>query len=640
MIGEREGRADGLATGERDGVRDGDRRADEDSRAQATPPGRQQGREEADKSDARARGTADGLRAGDEDAKAEAERVDYPRGRKNVRDAKWAEAVATEDSLNLKNPPGDDVAAIPVAPLFATFLPNLSLLAGNGFTLLAAGIPSRNFGSPQETQAYNQGYQEGYRSGYDQTFNAVKGQAFEQARREGQRRGADAAERENYRYAFERGHNDGHNAGYAEAFKHERERAYAAAYEQSFRASSGDTYRARFQDYYARHFEAARAEAYRARYDALYTAERKAAHDKKFAEVYPGYAAEAFARGQRDEQEDFRLRPVRLLEAQSTETIVNGLSEPGEALRIRVKLRNFAEGELNGADVRIQLTEETKGSAVLSEPETVLSRGLRPKSVTVVGEALEFRMNENALDEAREFKVRVSYQGRDAGEKTIRVTTKFMLKTSLAETPRLLEGLETKIKIKVQNQARKASDPQASLTLKSESGAIEILGTTAPLGTLAPGAEKIVEYRVIARSRQSEIPTALTVDARTGAGRRIGLLSENRAVPVVNDYRIYADENALPGLRKAGLTRLSYSIRNIGARTLMKSLQLSIRVISADGSELKVVGPNPQFLSPLVQGQTTRFVIPVLAKAANGGGVVELEVKEDGRTVVINRNKF
>jgi hypothetical protein len=132
----------------------------------------------------------------------------------------------------------------------------------------------------------------------------------------------------------------------------------------------------------------------------------------------------------------------------------------------------------------------------------------------------------------------------------------------------------------------------------------------------------------------------LMFQASVASGRRIGLLDETHEVPVMNDYKISLVNPDLPALAKAGVTRLNYIVRNVNTRLSPKGLQLIVRVLGDRAQDFSVVGPNPQYLIPLLTGQTTAFVVPMLAKLDGSHGTVELEVQEDGRAVVIHRVNF
>jgi hypothetical protein len=158
------------------------------------------------------------------------------------------------------------------------------------------------------------------------------------------------------------------------------------------------------------------------------------------------------------------------------------------------------------------------------------------------------------------------------------------------------------------------------------------------LGSLGVGQSRVVEFAVIANIPGDQLMAKLGFSVLEGE-RRIGLLDDTRRVPVRNEYRISVTKGK-ETLRNATLSRLSYTVRNVSSDALFKSLQVSARVESTNSADFEIVGPNPQLLSPVNRGQETSFTVPVMVKSTNGGGVVILEVREDGRVVVVHRLRF
>lgn len=650
VAGDRQGRSEGESRGRSEGQNDGLRRADNDAMRDATGPGRQRGYEEANASDADARGRNDGTIAGDQEARAQAERVDYPRGRKDYRDERLAEAVESEDSFNQKNPVEGLVGSISsMAKSLGSWMKASARNNDYAGELENAKAnspdnryynPSRSFPSPQETEAYRDGYRNGYNGGFQQRYNAAYDGVYRQAYDRNYELGCQEARRQDYRQDYQRGYNDGRQRGYNDQYRVAYDRAYRDTYNAWFRAASDEAYRGSYQRYYDAHFEAARSAAYRERYDQIYNAAYGVARQRKFNEMYPAYAEAAYKRGRADEAEEFRLKPVQLLDAAATETINNGLFEPGEALRLRVRMRNFSEAALTGRDVKITLQALDAGSAVISEAEASLVKGLKRKSITTVGEALEFRMNENAVNRAKNFRVTLSYQGRNVGEKIVAIQARFMVDMAFAESPELKEGIATKLKVRLRNQSNKATDAGLKVLFRSNPELIEILNDRVAVGILNPGEERVVEFGVIARRGGAVLEVPMVFQSLLGTERRVGLIDQELRIPLVNDYRIEVGIPGVRALRSAGVSRVEYTIRNVGSRLLMKGLQLKVKINGENGGNFAVIGPNPQYLSPLLQGQSLSFVVPILSRDSNSGGVLELEVQEDGRTVIISRTEF
>lgn len=668
--GSARGRQDGEQRGRSEGDTDGIRRADSDARTHAYPVGRERGYNEANQSDAPARGNADGIVAGDAQAREAAERTDYPRGRKAYSDERWAEAVAVEESFNQKNPPRVNAMLdlSKFAMLAAAPAPGDrdgrggrpgdgrggdgrggNNGGGNNGNVNVPGVtatpdnrynaPSRTWPTPEENAAYRTAYNEGYKSGFQGAYAQGYSVAYQAAYRTGQDQGCNEARNRRYPEARRRGEEEGHRAGYDRAYRFTYDRVFREYYDANFREYSDAAYRRSYQGYYDNYFEQARSEAYRARYNELYNASYEPARAAKYAEMYPGYAQAAFNRGRTDEAAEFAARPVRILGAEATETIVNGVFEPGEALRVKVKMRNFG-GNISRDKLKLQVQALDASSAVITEAEQVLAQNIKAKSITTVGEALEFRMNENAVNRARTFRVSVVYQGNVISTQDLAVTTKFMIDVNFAESPELKEGLESVLRVKVKNQSRAATDAAFAVKFSSDPKVLEIQNPIVAVGVLNAGEERVIDYKVIARGRGgSSISAPVVFEAALGTGRRVGLMDREERIPLVNDYRIHTN-GAASNLRTAGVTRVSYTITNVGSRMVMKGLQLKVSVTGDNSANFAVVGPNPQYLQPLLQGQNLTFVVPVLAKSSGMNGVLELEVQEDGRTVVIHRAEF
>jgi len=65
-----------------------------------------------------------------------------------------------------------------------------------------------------------------------------------------------------------------------------------------------------------------------------------------------------------------------------------------------------------------------------------------------------------------------------------------------------------------------------------------------------------------------------------------------------------------------------------------------LRVLGPNASNFKVKGKNPVYIDPIDPGKRAKFDFKLISKAANSGGVIELEATESGKTVVIHRIAF
>lgn len=643
--GQFRGESDGRSEGNRDGERDGSARADRDAESAATPAGRAKGREEAERSDASSKGSQDGTVAGDQQARNQAERVDYPAARQAYRDAKYAEPVQSRDSFSQKKPSGT-AAAAEILGILNDRDRDRDHDQDRDMEIPAPDNryykPRGSYPTEAENKAYQAGYAGGYSQGYSVQYRASAETEYQRAYQYNFQAGCREAERRDYSMEQRRGYDDGYREGYRRGFDLTYRRAYDSAYRQAFAIASDMEYRRAYPAFYNTYFERARAQAYSERYQQLYDSAYEAARQARFAQAYPGYAAQAQARGRADEAADFQARPLRLISAQATEEDPNGVFEPGETIRVKFVVRNFAPQALLGRDVQIELTATNgQGKVVIDESRQLLVRDLKALSLTEVRDSFEFHLNENSVGHALRFALTVNYQGRSQDATSLEVRPRFWVETAFAEEPALSEGIARPIRFALTNAS--STRPTEALALRlAATGSVELVNPEQSIGALAPGETRVIEFEAIARSPQSSVDLALALEVKGPTGRRLGLLDTTRQVPVLNDYRIVT-EGSLDSMRKKGLTRVSYLITNANSRLVARGLQIQARVLDRDGREMtdaSVVGPNPQFLSPLAQGYSRHFIIPVLVRSENAGGRLELAVQEDGKTVVIHRAEF
>ena len=645
--GQDQGERRGIEQAEQAGTAAGRARSEREADATMTPAGRAEGIRQANSSDATARGTADGNALGDQEARAEAQRVEYPRAREAYRAARYAEPVQSQDEFSQRPSgaaPGTRVSILnSKEPIFVL------AQVGPGRRHHEAREPNTNpdfrffkpmrtYPTQQENDAYNTAYRAGYIAGFDDEYDRDFEAAYPRALEQGERRGCMDANSRDYRAWGIRGLEAGRVRGFDENIELVRETARRRAYERYYPQYEQHAYATTIEENKKIFFERARAAAYAQRVDQLYSAAKETARSATYAAKYPVYAAQEQARGQRDEEAAFAAVPVRMVDAQATETIDNGVFEPGEPLRLRINLRNFG-AEVAGSNVKVKVEALDQNAAIISQGEATLVRNLRVKSLTSVRDALEFRMNEGVDGRTSSFKVSVSYQGRDGGSTIVKVNTRFQVNVEFAEELQVKDGIETKAKIRLTNVSNKPSD---SLKVKfiADGRKLEVKNPDQETGPLGAGESRVLEYAVVAHTSDAMLRIPLAVSAAGAGGRRIGLMDETFQVPVSNDYRVTAS-SAISALQNPGVTRVVYTVKNTGSRLLYRGLQLTFRFADTDNaSNFVVIGPNPQYLWPMLQGETTQFVVPVLVREANAGAVMELELAEDGRTVVINRADF
>jgi len=650
MYGEREGASNGSMQGQRDGeIRgsnegeaDGIARSSRDALAAATPPGRAKGIDEANHSDASARGQADGLVEGDRDALAQAQAEDYTRGRAEYRKERFAEAVQSQDEYSQKQSLTEQGIFSNMWNKLKNSVSSLGRVEKQDYS--ASASPDRRFYSPncnysnsEERSACLSGYNDGYSAGFHSNYNLQYRNNYNQAYRFGEGDGCRAARSVDYRLDYQRGYQSGQSEGYARAYESAYNSAFRQTYDRSFRAASERAYQQNYDNFYEQHYQAARAAAYRERVADLYDAAFSAAHDAKFQEMYPKYAVQEYRRGRADETEDFRLRPVRLLEASVVETIPNGVFEPGEVIRVKVELRNFSDQMISAKDIKVSLDADSD-VAVIPVKDVLLARDLKPRSLTTITQVLEFRLTESHVGERSRIQLKTSFQNRAIGSKQFELIAKYMLEVTFAEAPVLHEGMEGELKARIRNISEAPTASALRVQLSSSSTALEITQDKAQLGVLSPGETQEVTFAAIGRaSGTPEI--RLAIEVNEASGRRVGLLDREQQIPVLNDYAVRAISD-LSALRSAGVFRAEYELKNVSSRKVMKSLQLHVRIKAAGTEQFAVLGPNPQYLTPLLNGQSTRFVIPVLVKEQNSGGILEFEVRESGQTVVVHQAQF
>ncbi len=583
--------------------------------------------------------------AGDRDAARTARAVDYVQARKDYAAKRYAEAIGVQETFSMRPAPA------PAPAPFANVVRSLRDAKPAGDQMRTHSHPSppspdrrnwnprRTYPSPEENAGYAQGYEEGYNSGFSDAFSSAARVSYDQGLREGGRDGCQDARRRDYRHDRRRGHDEGFRRGYDEEYSISYRRAYQVAYDNEFRSASDEAYRNYYQSYYDRHYEAARSAAYAERVAALYNAAFNAAHKLKFNEKYPGYAKAEYANGLRDEEADFAARPLRLISVAPTETIKNGLFEPGEKIRLTVVVRNFSNNTLTGRDVKLQLKSLAGGAAVVSEGESSLLRDLKPKSQTTITDALEVTMTEAAVGRASALAFTLLNQGRSGGEQGVSINTRFAVEAQYAEIPKLSEGLVRPIRMRVTNVSQAPTDPVLRVQLWTNTKEVELTKPEFDIPGLAAGESRVLEFPAIAHTPANSANFKSVLSLWTPGSRRVGLLDQAQEVPVANDYRI-TTKTAVGTLRAGGIVRVEYQITNVSSRLTSKSLQVSARVLGPNAANFSIVGPNPQFLSPLDAGKTKGFVIPVLSKNGNGGGTLELQVQEAGVPVVIHRIDF
>lgn len=645
--GEYRGRLDGESRGQTEGQQDGERRASQDATATATPPGRQKGAAEAAQSDAAASGRQAGIVRGDQDAQDQAQRVDYGNGRRAYRDERFAEGIEHRETFSQLPSKSDLLTQHAPAPA-STIQPqglaataSLHTSAGPDYRYLSC---TRSFPTAAENQAYQSACREGYAQAFQTFYNDSFRTSEQQGQRDGRDRGRSRADKVDVRPEYLSGYTQGENEGYRRAYDRAYEQTFRIAYSYAFQQSTQRAYDQSYPSFYERAFEAARAAAYREHYEALFNEAFELARNQTYQEKYPAYAKDAFERGRRDEEREFELNPLRLIDAQISKEFASGNYEPGEALRFTVDLRNFSRAGINSQDVSFSVEAGDARTAAIPLTDTSARRGLKPLSLTRVTEVLEARLFESTVGRTVTLVIKAKYQGRVIGQKAFDLTPRFMLALGFAKAPQLREGMETVIRIKVTNQSLLATDAGARVQFLAESEALELVDRDAILPNLQPGASTEVGFRVVGKRAGDWVRIPMAFTATLASGRRVGVFDITDQVPIINDYGIDVLEG-LDRMRQPGITRIEYVINNETSRLVLRSLQLHVRVRLAGPDQSvvlsehhAVLGPNPQYLTPIHRGYSRDFFVPILIKApSNANLILEMELKEEGKTVVIHR---
>lgn len=645
QLGEAQGRIDGA----NDGANDGRQRADRDATTASLEPATRLGEAQANDSDATQRGTTDGTALGQQQAEQRARDVDFPAGREEYRRERFAETPQSQDQFRQHDDPSNAQTAMRSGYLRQsvaknsmsdrkTFLEAPARECQSAFPDFRYASATNPYTDPNQNRVYAQAFREGYSQGFRFDYSITCNRSFDFAFREGERFGCEQAHQQDYSVAFYRGQQEGRLQGADVGYQNTFEPTRLAFRNAIFPGASNQAYQENYQAYYASHFESARQAAYAARVGQLYEAAKEAARQHRFDEVYPGAAAREHSSGRTAELADFQARPVRLLDATVIESNPNSVYEPGELLRLRLHLRNFAGAQIAAGDVRIQI-RAADNRTILSESDAALVRGLRTRSLTTVVNAMEFRFPESMVNGPTQIFVTAIVRGRESGQIQIDLTPKYFLRLQLAAQPSLREGMPMPIRIQVTNQASVPTDAQSTLTLLTRAALIEVAQPSLSVGIIQPGETRVFEFSAIARTTESQIHLPLAFVAAAG-GARLGALSLESDAPIVNEYRIRTTTNTSV-LRTPGVRRVGYSIVNAGSGLIYSSLQLRLRFVGgADSNNFTVIGPNPQFSLPLDRGQALQFVFPVMARQGNGGGTLELEVFENGQTTVVHQLGF
>lgn len=644
--GDRDGEQKGNEEGDRQGLTDGNGQGQADAEAEAArtavPPARTKGIREAEAETAQITDQArnDAVRRADSDAQAEAERVDYKRGHDEYRAGRFAEPTkflgtfsqrrtAVNFNQGLNRPPVLRVAhVVPQRPDIPD--PDISARPDNRYRK-----PRRTYEFPVQNEAYGRAYNGSYPDGWRRHFRDLFIRGYRLAYLEGWDTGRYEARNNSYTAdrdrGYEEGRRDAYQKTYSSAFTSARDRSYARAFENARATTYGRVYPGEYE----RVFEETRRAAHAGRAKEIYDAVYATTYSERYSQTYAVASREQHARGRRDEADIFNRQPVRVTAIRAVGALEDGVIEPNEIVRLTVRVRNFSKQTIRGSQIRL-LVQGT--GLALDEYDARPVADLGPESEAEFTDTFGIRFPEAAAGFNAVLMVKANYNEGESDAQPIEVPIRYVTVVKMDESAPLAEGIARTVTVSVRNISSKPLSPDAVLRLSTNSEQAEITERQASVGGLGPGESRNLNFTVTARTPDSKLALPVAVNI-SGVNRKLGSFVASPRFTVTNPYRIVGRLTG-GGLRKAGTGRVEYTFRNDSATESYHGLQLRARVISDEPGAVEVLGPNTQYLTPLGKSRSASFVLPMVVRRANTGGVIELELLEDGVPVVIHRMNF
>lgn len=644
--GERDGEQKGNEEGDRQGLTDGDAQGQADATAEATrtavPPARAKGIREAEAETTKVTEQArnDAVRRADSDAQAEAERVDYKRGRDEYRAGRYAEPTKFLGTFSQRRGGGSSerksnrptalsvAYVVPQRPDIPD--PDISARPDNRYRK-----PRRTYEFPVQNETYGKAYNGSYPDGWRRYFRDLFIRGYRLAYLEGWDTGRYEARNNSYTADRDRGYEEGRREAYQKAysstFTSTRDRAYARAFENARATTYGRVYPGEYE----RIFEETRRAAYAGRVKEIYDAAYATTYSERYSQTYAEASREQFNRGRQDEAEVFRQHPVRVTAIRAVGVLEDGVIEPNETVRLTVRVRNFSKQIIRGSQIRL-LAQGT--GLALDEFDARPVADLGPESEAEFTDTFAIRFPEAAAGFNAALTVKANYNESESDAQAIEVPVRYVTVMKVDETAPLAEGIARTITVSVRNISSKPLSPDAVLRLSTNSEQAEISERQASVAGLGPGESRNLNFTVTARTPDSKLALPVAVNI-SGDSRKLGSFVATPRFNVTNPYRIVGRLTG-GGLRAAGTGRVEYTFRNDSATESYHGLQLRARVISDEPGAVEVLGPNTQYLTPLGKSRSASFVLPMVVRQANTGGVIELELLEDGVPVVIHRMNF
>lgn len=644
--GERDGEQKGNEDGDRQGLTDGNTQGQADAEAEAArtavPPARAKGIREAETETTKVTEQArtDAIRRADSDAQAEAERVDYKRGRDEYRAGRYAEPTkflgtfsqrrtTGNSGRNINRPTVLRVAhVVPQRPDIPD--PDINARPDNRYRK-----PRRTYEFPQQNEAYGKAYNGSYPDGWRRYFRDLFIRGYRLAYLEGWDTGRYEARNNSYTSDRDRGYEEGRQQAYQKAFSEASARARDRAYARAFENARATTYGRVFPGEYERVFEETRRAAYAGRVKEIYDAAYAVTYSERYSQTYAVASREQYARGRRDEAEVFNRQPVRVTAIRAVGALEDGVIEPNETVRLTVRVRNFSKQPIRGSQIRL-LVQGT--GLALDEFDARPVADLGPESEAEFTDTFAIRFPEAAAGFNAALMVKANYNEGESDAQPLEVPVRYVTVVKVDETAPLAEGIARTMTVSVRNISSKPLSPDAVLRLSTTSEQAEIAERQASVGGLGPGESRTLNFTVTARTPDVRLVLPVAVNISVD-NRKLGSFVANPRFTVTNPYRIVGRLTG-GGLRTAGTGRVEYTFRNDSAIESYHGLQLRARVITDESGTVEVLGPNTQYLTPLGKSRSASFVLPMVVRKANTGGMIELELLEDGVPVVIHRMNF
>lgn len=522
--GSRDGRQKGERDGARDGEADGRTRADQESAG----PGQSQGTTEAERSQARVLGTRDGTAGGEQDALSQAKKVDQARGHEQYRTERWHLPPRARQRYTV---PRVGVDTRLEGALAATDLTGLVAWSDDP----QVPSPDRRYwrSSPPYPDAHRaHWYASSYGGAYHDGFRDAYRSEYASARARGRDVGRSDARSQNLRSSsvWQRAYDNALSAEYRRVYDRVFPRAFEdgrrVAYEEAFGRVSRETREREYPQAFERH----RQSAYEERYNALYGETFKAAHDARFAALYPSLAKAWYAKGRADEMASFQARPVRIAYV-AVRDDGDGVVAPGETVHLDVVLRSFSNAAVRPGKLGLAIDAKPADTLAAAERRPGLPCGLAPGEELEIVDLIRLQAAPNAVGRTCVLDARLRLNGQEVDTLTQEITVQWPVAVKVEGATPLVEGLPTPWRLVLENKSKKTI-PSVAVRLSTDSAQLSLPATVLSVEALAPGASATLPIEVMGWKTRETAPAQITVEA-TGDGR----LLNRSALPLTADVQ-------------------------------------------------------------------------------------------------------